>query len=315
MVGDYGYRPEGDECVANTDGLLGTALTVMVFFSIFVQMSEGLHFGIVPYVSRPALGVVSGMVGAGGNLGAVIGTRGIIAPDVDVDAGFIMLGAVIMATSVLFFGIYFPEHGGMLFKKGALGSYDPQLYKPDDADRGSDQMDYSAAAPAQKTNRAPAKCSDEHHIAWMNVCGDSGACVPEKHAAKMASISQPRHGLRGPSPPLSLCACRRRIWQTCRLWRSERKKRATGGQCTRIWRMQFMKHVWPRLLSPRSPSSDSGNLSCTPPSGSGGGVGMRTSTSTRSSAMRAGTGRANPSGDSLERDLHAERAGRDTSNK
>ena len=84
----------------------------------------------------------------------LIGTRGIIAPDVDVDAGFIILGAVIMATSVLFFGIYFPEHGGMLFKKGALGSYDPQLYKPDDADRGSDQMDYSAAAPAQKTNRA-----------------------------------------------------------------------------------------------------------------------------------------------------------------
>jgi len=154
MVGDYGYRPDGDECVANTDGLLGTALTVMVFFSIFVQMSEGLHFGIVPYVSRPALGVVSGMVGAGGNLGAVIGTRGIIAPDVDVDAGFITLGAVIMATSVLFFAIYFPEHGGMLFKKGALGSYDPQLYKPDDADRGADQMDYSAAAAAQKTNRA-----------------------------------------------------------------------------------------------------------------------------------------------------------------
>ena len=36
------------------------------------QAAEGLHFGIVPYVSRPALGIVSGMVSAGGNLGAVM---------------------------------------------------------------------------------------------------------------------------------------------------------------------------------------------------------------------------------------------------
>jgi nitrate/nitrite transporter NarK len=36
------------------------------------QMAEGLCFGIVPSVSRPALGVVSGMVGAGGNAGSLI---------------------------------------------------------------------------------------------------------------------------------------------------------------------------------------------------------------------------------------------------
>ena len=50
---------------------------------------------------------------------------------------------IIMGTSLLFFGMYFPEHGGMLFKKGALGNYDPQLYKPVDGERGADQMDYS----------------------------------------------------------------------------------------------------------------------------------------------------------------------------
>ena len=33
---------------------------------------EGLTFGVVPVISRPALGVVSGMVGAGGNAGALV---------------------------------------------------------------------------------------------------------------------------------------------------------------------------------------------------------------------------------------------------
>ena len=55
-----------------------------------------------------------------------------------------------MGTSLLFFGMYFPEHGGMLFKKGALGNYDPQLYKPVDGERGADQMDYNNADSSTK---------------------------------------------------------------------------------------------------------------------------------------------------------------------
>ena len=33
-----------------------------------IQAAEGLHYGIVPYVSRPALGIVSGMVSAATHL-------------------------------------------------------------------------------------------------------------------------------------------------------------------------------------------------------------------------------------------------------
>mmetsp|Transcript_22582 Transcript_22582/g.66302 ORF Transcript_22582/g.66302 Transcript_22582/m.66302 type:complete len:636 (+) Transcript_22582:84-1991(+) len=146
-----------EECVRN-QGTLGVTMVVMVLFSIFVQMAEGLHFGVVPYVSAPALGVVSGMVGAGGNFGAVMGSKFIVGPPSvgppSVDKGFINLGAIIMGTSLLFFGMYFPEHGGMLFKKGALGNYDPQLYKPVDGERGADQMDYSKAADKVTKNGA-----------------------------------------------------------------------------------------------------------------------------------------------------------------
>lgn len=51
------------------DTLAGTIITI-VFFSMFVQAAEGASFGIVPFVSKRGLGVVSGLVGAGGNAGS-----------------------------------------------------------------------------------------------------------------------------------------------------------------------------------------------------------------------------------------------------
>ena len=55
---------------ANT-GSLGIAIVIMVFFSLFVQAAEGTSYGIVPYIDPPATGSISGIVGAGGNTGAV----------------------------------------------------------------------------------------------------------------------------------------------------------------------------------------------------------------------------------------------------
>merc|ERR1719171_95166 len=103
-------------CIQNQN-TLGVTMIVMLLFSVFVQMAEGLHFGIVPYVSRPALGVVSGMVGAGGNFGGVIGSKYIVNAQIPLDNGYINLGIIIIVGSLTMFGIYFPEHGGMLFKK------------------------------------------------------------------------------------------------------------------------------------------------------------------------------------------------------
>merc|ERR1719198_362496 len=120
-------------------------MIVMILFSVFVQMAEGLHFGIVPYVSRPALGVVSGMVGAGGNFGGVMGSRFIVNPNIPLDDGFINMGLIIIFMSLTMHGIYFPEHGGMLFKAGGLGSYDPQLIKPPADLKGADQLNYKEA--------------------------------------------------------------------------------------------------------------------------------------------------------------------------
>ena len=51
--------------------VLTMAVGSMIVFSLFVQMAEGATFSVVPFVNRKAVGAVSGIVGAGGNAGAV----------------------------------------------------------------------------------------------------------------------------------------------------------------------------------------------------------------------------------------------------
>ena len=50
---------------------LTLAIPLMVTFAMFVKMSNGATYAVVPFINRRALGAVSGIVGAGGNAGAV----------------------------------------------------------------------------------------------------------------------------------------------------------------------------------------------------------------------------------------------------
>ena len=124
------------------ENALGLAVFCMVMFSLCVQAAEGLHYGIVPYVSRPALGIVSGMVSAGGNLGAVILLWSFFeAGDLRLDEGFLRLGMVVCGLTALLVLVYFPEKGSMLTPARALGDrYDPQLIKPPSDYRGADSV-------------------------------------------------------------------------------------------------------------------------------------------------------------------------------
>merc|ERR1712146_286920 len=133
-------------CVHNQNTLLTTMLC-MICFSICVQMAEGLHFGIVPYISRPALGVVSGMVGAGGNTGALISSKFIVGAK-NLDQGFITLGIVIIVGSLSMHGIFFPGEGGMLLPKGC--GYNPQLIKEKAGQKGSDELDFTKSETQAK---------------------------------------------------------------------------------------------------------------------------------------------------------------------
>lgn len=49
----------------------GTALTAMLAFGLFTHMACGATYALVPFIDRRTLGGVAGIVGAGGNVGAV----------------------------------------------------------------------------------------------------------------------------------------------------------------------------------------------------------------------------------------------------
>src|SRR4029078_671089 len=50
---------------------LSLAVIALLTLGLFVKMSNGAVYAIVPFINRPALGSVAGIVGAGGNIGAV----------------------------------------------------------------------------------------------------------------------------------------------------------------------------------------------------------------------------------------------------
>ena len=99
----------------------------------------------MPYISRPALGIVSGMVGAGGNIGAFWTNLAFFTGRIRTDVGFIYLGISVISLTALVIFMYFPEEGGMFVGPNSLGSYDPQVIKPPKDYKGADQMDYAAA--------------------------------------------------------------------------------------------------------------------------------------------------------------------------
>lgn len=51
---------------------LAAAIVAMIAFGLFVKMSTGATYGVVPFVNKEQLGIVAGTVGAGGNVGAVL---------------------------------------------------------------------------------------------------------------------------------------------------------------------------------------------------------------------------------------------------
>ncbi|EOR95957.1 Nitrate/nitrite transporter [Arcticibacter svalbardensis MN12-7] len=51
---------------------LGMAIACMLLFALFLKMANGSTYGIVPFINKDAIGSVSGIVGAGGNLGAML---------------------------------------------------------------------------------------------------------------------------------------------------------------------------------------------------------------------------------------------------
>jgi MFS transporter, NNP family, nitrate/nitrite transporter len=84
---------------------LGAAIATMILFSLFVQMAEGATYSVVPFINRRSLGAVSGIVGAGGNVGAVCYAQFLLRSELPFEQVLMYLSFVVTALGCLGFSI------------------------------------------------------------------------------------------------------------------------------------------------------------------------------------------------------------------
>jgi MFS transporter, NNP family, nitrate/nitrite transporter len=92
---------------------LGSAIVVMIILSIFVQAAKGSTFGIVPYIDSPLTGSITGLVGAGGNVGGVI--YSIVILENGYSRSFTVMGITVLMGSFLTLGLFIRDHGSLFF--------------------------------------------------------------------------------------------------------------------------------------------------------------------------------------------------------
>lgn len=87
---------------------LPLAVGAMMLTGLFIKMSNGATYALVPFVNRKALGAVSGIVGAGGNVGSVVAGF-LFKGSMPWTQALFVLGATICAVSVLAFVVRFSD--------------------------------------------------------------------------------------------------------------------------------------------------------------------------------------------------------------
>jgi NNP family nitrate/nitrite transporter-like MFS transporter len=98
---------------------IAPAVIMLLAFGLFVQMGCGATYAVVPFVRKEGLGAVSGIVGAGGNVGAVAG--GFLFKGARMPTALLILGAIVTACSVLALGVRFPSTHSKVAKEIEVG--------------------------------------------------------------------------------------------------------------------------------------------------------------------------------------------------
>jgi NNP family nitrate/nitrite transporter-like MFS transporter len=86
------------------------AVAAMLTFGLFTHMACGATYALVPFIDRKALGGVAGIIGAGGNVGAV--AAGFLMKGLgDTQQTLTMLGALVTISALCAIAVRFsPEH-------------------------------------------------------------------------------------------------------------------------------------------------------------------------------------------------------------
>ena len=88
-------------------GSLPMAVVSMITFALFLKMANGSTYAIVPFVNPKAVGVISGVVGAGGNIGGMLMGFLFKSQSITYAQAFLYIGGTVAAVGLLLFLVNF----------------------------------------------------------------------------------------------------------------------------------------------------------------------------------------------------------------
>ena len=80
---------------------LPLAIATMLLFALFLKMSNGATYSVVPFINNKAIGAVSGIVGAGGNVGAVMAGFLFKSETISYRESLFIIGIVVIVVSAI----------------------------------------------------------------------------------------------------------------------------------------------------------------------------------------------------------------------
>jgi NNP family nitrate/nitrite transporter-like MFS transporter len=82
----------------------------MLVFALFLKMSNGATYSVVPFINQKAMGAVSGIVGAGGNVGAVLAGFLFTSENISYRESLFTIGIAVTLVSFVSLALSFSKH-------------------------------------------------------------------------------------------------------------------------------------------------------------------------------------------------------------
>lgn len=90
---------------ASADNLVW-AIASMLLFALFLKMANGATYAVVPFINHRSVGIISGIVGAGGNVGAVLAGFLFASATQSYQQSFMTMGWVVAGVSCVTFAMF-----------------------------------------------------------------------------------------------------------------------------------------------------------------------------------------------------------------
>ena len=91
-------------------GNLELAIISMLSFALFLKMANGTTYAIVPFINKENVGLVSGIVGAGGNVGGMLFGFLFKSSAISYVDAFAYIGVIVIVVAVIICFTRFQKH-------------------------------------------------------------------------------------------------------------------------------------------------------------------------------------------------------------